>query len=281
MIQDEIHTHLSKELSDIKKKKDKARERKDMLEFEYLTTKEVNLSKKQTIRIYIEYISNTGINEKSGRVVFSKNPDVVKVFGSTTRRLFEHYTRHGRVEGRKPFDDGAEVVSSPGHASNATEKQKYYIEQAAHFYESNYNELINEITKINNLRESLGISRLTTDITLMQLACYRAYECAVENFISHSYSDGKRCLDESSPLYGINHFVGENLQAFYWLGPGGADFSVSDWMVNGSPSGHIPFNSLVNSKAHYNNMTNARWTRVGVGVANANGWWMYVMLFAR
>jgi len=40
-------------------------------------------------------------------------------------------------------------------------------------------------------------------------------------------------------------------------------------------SGNVPFNSLVNSKAHYNNMTNARWTRVGVGVAKSNGWWMY------
>lgn len=39
-------------------------------------------------------------------------PDVVNVYGKTTKRLYQHYIEHGKKEGRKPFDGAQTIVSS-------------------------------------------------------------------------------------------------------------------------------------------------------------------------
>ena|GEM_PF-1995579 len=79
MIQDEIHIYLEKERNEIKKKKDAAHKRNDLKEIEHLAAREESLSKKRTIRIYIEYINGIGINEKSGRVVFFDNHFTINI----------------------------------------------------------------------------------------------------------------------------------------------------------------------------------------------------------
>lgn len=40
------------------------------------------------------------------------NPDVVNVYGNTTKRLYQHYVEYGKNEGRKPFDGAQTIVAS-------------------------------------------------------------------------------------------------------------------------------------------------------------------------
>ena len=202
----------------------------------------------------------------------ANNPDVVKVFGTKTSRLYQHYKQYGLKEGRKAYENEA---ACPAKAQTS-DKQEGYMEQAKLFYDQHYDEMMGEIARINELRSSLGKTQLVADDTLMELACYRAYECATENFISHSYPDGVDCLDVSAPLYGLTCYVGENLCSFYYTCDNAPDPSVCEYIRT-----QDPFTSLKASPSHYENMIYGKWKKVGVGVAKSNGWWMYVMLFTK
>ncbi|MDL2302141.1 hypothetical protein LJC58_07290 [Lachnospiraceae bacterium OttesenSCG-928-D06] len=48
------------------------------------------------------------------------NPDVVAVFGNSTKNLYKHYTQYGRNEGRMPTADGVVTESQP--VSSAAQK---------------------------------------------------------------------------------------------------------------------------------------------------------------
>ncbi len=79
IIQGELQKKFRKELSDIQSKKKNAQKRNDIAAFGELCQQEVKLEKRNTVRIYIEYIKGLEINKNSGRVVFHNNHFIINI----------------------------------------------------------------------------------------------------------------------------------------------------------------------------------------------------------
>ncbi len=124
-----------------------------------------------------------------------------------------------------------------------------------------YKDNVNDVVKYTNeFRTEVGQAPLTLDETLTKAAMVRAIEMAYSDKFSHERPDGNMCYyimrDFGQDIYG----VGENIASrqrnakevsYAWKG----------------------------SQGHYENMINASFTRIGVGVINFYGIYYWVQLF--
>ena len=124
-----------------------------------------------------------------------------------------------------------------------------------------YKDIVNDVVKYTNeFRTEVGQAPLTLDETLTKAAMVRAIEMAYSDKFSHERPDGNMCYyimrDFGQDIYG----VGENIASrqrnakevsYAWKG----------------------------SQGHYENMINASFTRIGVGVINFYGTYYWVQLF--
>ena len=104
---------------------------------------------------------------------------------------------------------------------------------------------------VNNIRAEAGVSPLTLDMTLCQVATVRAIEMDNTGVFSHTRPDGTDCWSVFK-LYGITYRTcGENIA----MGQRTPAQVVESWR---------------NSPGHYANMVKAGFGKLGVGMSNSN-----------
>jgi uncharacterized protein YkwD len=178
------------------------------------------------------------------------NPDVVKVYGKTKKRLYAHYKEYGYKEGRLAY---AGQVTAKETAKPAAAEEK----PAA----SSGNTLADEIASLTNAeRSNAGLSSLTTDNALLnQAAMQRAQEIMVS--FSHTRPNGEGPQTAYTALGGTYKRFGENIA----MGQKTPQKAVEAWM---------------NSPGHKANMLHTSYKQIGVGVAvDSNGYCYWVQLF--
>lgn len=117
------------------------------------------------------------------------------------------------------------------------------------------------LLRISNLRGSLGLSPYVWNGALAQAAANHAGWLAQTGTGSHRQSDGSLAADRAQ-RYG---YAGERVHENYHMGAdGGVESAWRFWL---------------NSSVHYNNLTSARLTEIGIGRASAGGRTAYVLVF--
>jgi len=115
---------------------------------------------------------------------------------------------------------------------------------------------------INAERESLGLSALTYDETLEDVANYHSLDMAQRSYLSHISPEGGKLEDRLSNA-GVSYSVaGENL-------------------ASGFTSAEAVFTAWKNSPSHYETLVNSLFTRVGIGyhAGGENGtYWTLVLV---
>lgn len=115
---------------------------------------------------------------------------------------------------------------------------------------------------INSERTSLGLSALTYDETLEEVAYYHSTDMADRNYLDHVSPDGTGLelrLDNAGIVYAA---AGENL-------------------ASGFTTAQAAFNAWKNSPSHYDNIINPLFTKVGLGyfAGGENGtYWTLVLI---
>ncbi len=123
-----------------------------------------------------------------------------------------------------------------------------------------YSAMANEIVSlVNNLRTSLGKTKLSLDSNLTTMAMIRAMELSYGNTFSHTRPNGNICFSLGSEF---NYpFYAENIAA-------------------GQTSASNVFNSWKNSSGHYQNMINSDYKKIGIGVNYFDGKYYWVQIFS-
>jgi uncharacterized protein YkwD len=184
------------------------------------------------------------------------NPDVVKVYGKTKKRLYAHYKEYGFKEGRPAY--AGQVTTK--EAAKETAKPKAAEEAPV---PSSGNTLADDIVRLTNEeRANAGLSALTADnATLTQAAMIRAQEIMVS--FSHTRPNGKDPNTAYTELGGTYKRFGENLA----MGQKTPQQAVTAWM---------------NSQGHKDNMLYTDYKPLGVGVAvDSKGYYYWVQLFVQ
>lgn len=123
------------------------------------------------------------------------------------------------------------------------------------------------LERTNAFRAEAGVPPLALDASLSTAAALRAWEMARAGVLSHTRPNGTSCFtvyDDFGWTFGTA-YLGENIARL--LGASNPDSFVCD--------------SWKNSPAHYRNMTDPDFTRMGVGVYTApDGRRYYAQLFA-
>ena len=126
--------------------------------------------------------------------------------------------------------------------------------------ENTYTDLINEVYEItNNYRSLVGVSSLTLDSSLVEVANIRAKE--LSDSFSHTRPNGSSCFTVLSEL-GISYgTAGENIAAGY---------SSSQSVMEGWRS----------SSGHYQNIISSKFKKIGIGVNIINNQYYWVQIFS-
>lgn len=111
------------------------------------------------------------------------------------------------------------------------------------------------IDEVNELRTELGLDELHVDSKLMELAMQRAAECSV--YYSHTRPNDTSCTD----IFPAASIVGENIAA----GQNSPSEVMSQWIA---------------SPGHYANITESRFTNIGVGCFFVDGTYYWVQSFS-
>ena len=109
----------------------------------------------------------------------------------------------------------------------------------------NYDYAFEVLKQLNELRASKGLSALTMDDELLDVAMQRAAECAI--YYSHTRPDGSRC----TTAFQSGGYLGENIA----IGQISPTAVMTDW---------------TNSEGHYQNMINPSFKSVGIGAFKAS-----------
>lgn len=110
------------------------------------------------------------------------------------------------------------------------------------------------LSDINQLRAEQGLSALTLDTSLNDIAEIRSNEI-IHNW-SHTRPDGTSGCDMISE----DNYRGENLS---YISYDDFDFSASDQ----TDAADSIFSSLKDSPAHYDNMVNSNYTKIGISTS--------------
>ncbi|MCR5773891.1 MAG: CAP domain-containing protein [Lachnospiraceae bacterium] len=113
------------------------------------------------------------------------------------------------------------------------------------------------LSKINDLRSSVGVGSLSTDTTLNSYAGTRSVEATTK--WSHTRPNGAQGCD----MIPANKWRGENLS--YVIFP---DFNYSE--EEQEEAANVMFDNLVASPTHYDNMVFGSFTKVGIRTNVAN-----------
>jgi len=116
------------------------------------------------------------------------------------------------------------------------------------------------LNQINCLRQSVGSPPLTMNVALSVAANRQAVNLANENLTNfHEGLDGSTPMTRVADAGYTGISVGENVAS---------GREVSD-----------PFNWWLNSPVHYDNMTNAHWKDIGIGIASGSQGTWYTLVF--
>lgn len=140
------------------------------------------------------------------------------------------------------------------------------------------------ISKVNELRRSVGLPELIEDSSLAQIAAYRAAELEEEQYYTmdddgswnthyHRNADpnSKCCFIDVKQFYNQNlMYSGENLA---WFLGGWKSFFTDEEL------GVEMYDILYNSPPHYKNMTSVNYTHIGVAVYPTEDHVMLVQIF--
>ena len=122
----------------------------------------------------------------------------------------------------------------------------------------NYDEANEVFRLMNEQRTANGAAALTLNATLTEIAMQRAAEIAL--YYSHNRPDGSDCFTAAEGVYTGYTALGENIAALQTS----AAQVMTSWM---------------NSTGHRANILNARYTQVGVGCFENNGYLYWVQFF--
>ena len=166
-------------------------------------------------------------------------------------------TKCVQVESEKPYTGEAAVTSAEAKP----------VEQPAQTDVAAAKQDI--IDRTNALRKENGIAVLRVNDKLMQAAQVRADEMAASGIYSHTRPNGRKSNTVTDSKY-----TGENIHSISELYLEQQQKTLSEAVVN----------LWSNSKAHTDNMTNSRYSEIGVGLArgvNQNGLdcWYCVQVF--
>lgn len=117
-----------------------------------------------------------------------------------------------------------------------------------------YEQAYKVLDKVNEQRAANGLSKLTMDKDLLDIAMFRACETSV--FWGHDRPDGTSCFTASTKMYG------ENIA----MGYADADKVMNGWM---------------NSEGHRNNILGANYKSIGIGCVTVNGGVYWVQCFGK
>jgi uncharacterized protein YkwD len=116
------------------------------------------------------------------------------------------------------------------------------------------------LTAVNADRAANGLSLLTTTTGLQSTAALRAQECAVS--FSHTRPDGSTCFTA-------------------FPDDGATSMAENIYMVSTSTTAAAVEAAWMNSEGHKENILNATYTKIGIGIYQApNGYWYFVQDFS-
>jgi hypothetical protein len=117
------------------------------------------------------------------------------------------------------------------------------------------------LAKINGLRGSLGLAPYALNGALSVAAQNHAAWMAATKQISHNQSNGSTPSTRAQAAGYPGRWVSENIYGGTSAGSGDA------------------WNFWVNSPIHYRGLTNANYQDIGIGIASADGWNFFVLVF--
>ncbi len=117
------------------------------------------------------------------------------------------------------------------------------------------------LAKINGLRGSLGLAPYTLNGALSVAAQNHAAWMAATKQVSHNQPNGSTPSTRAQAAGYPGRWVSENIYGGTGAGSGDA------------------WNFWVNSPIHYRGLTNANYQDIGIGIASADGWTFFVLVF--
>lgn len=225
------------------------------------TTKLIIKNKKNTNETQTKNDNKT--NNNSNKVKFVK--EETESVKETKELKYGTILNSWHVKTYKLYSDGSKkIVNEYTHyevdGTNFNAKTSDMLPEAIENMNI-YKDNVNDVVKYTNeFRTEVGKEPLTLDETLTKAAMVRAIEMAYSDKFNHERPDGNMCYyimrDFGQDIYG----VGENIASrqrnakevsYAWKG----------------------------SQGHYENMINASFTRIGIGVINFYGTYYWVQLF--
>lgn len=225
------------------------------------TTKLIIKNKKNTNETQTKNDNKT--NNNSNKVKFVK--EETESVKETKELKYGTILNSWHVKTYKLYSDGSKkIVNEYTHyevdGTNFNAKTSDMLPEAIENMNI-YKDNVNDVVKYTNeFRTEVGKEPLTLDETLTKAAMVRAIEMAYSDKFNHERPDGNMCYyimrDFGQDIYG----VGENIASrqrnakevsYAWKG----------------------------SQGHYENMINASFTKIGVGVINFYGTYYWVQLF--
>lgn len=225
------------------------------------TTKLIIKNKKNTNETQTKNDNKT--NNNSNKVKFVK--EETESVKETKELKYGTILNSWHVKTYKLYSDGSKkIVNEYTHyevdGTNFNAKTSDMLPEAIENMNI-YKDNVNDVVKYTNeFRTEVGKEPLTLDETLTKAAMVRAIEMAYSGKFNHERPDGNMCYyimrDFGQDIYG----VGENIASrqrnakevsYAWKG--------SQW--------------------HYENMINASFTKIGIGVINFYGTYYWVQLF--
>lgn len=153
------------------------------------------------------------------------------------------------------------------HSFNQT-----YHDNGQSYYKANYDIAKAHLKCVNDLRASLGLESLTLDSTVSQIASYRTAEMVALDFFSHYHpGNGTTCAFEVVYFYQDGYSqIAENISHI-----------VGDWgyFYSRAELGEELFNNFKNSDGHYKNMTNPKYTKIGLCVYVSDNYALITQIF--
>lgn len=216
----------------------------------------------------INYVQETTVQTETAAETVSS--DAIKVDSennSETKAVITEPTEEGsrinEVQSAKPVEDKIPIVNEPVAGVALTDQQ---ANSMAYQNSLKYIEYANEVVSlINQERITAGVPVVVCDSTLMIVAMHRSAENAWMDWIE--VSDGHHIRPNGQKAsticnyYGLFGSYGENLGRYQLS----SSQIVSGWH---------------DSAAHYACMTNAKYSRVGIGVAqDSEGYFYWTAVF--
>ena len=152
----------------------------------------------------------------------------------------------------EPFSFGTDTVSVLPYEYDTTSKDS----------KSNItNTAKNALDEINVLRKKVGLSEVTLDSNITNLAQYKANDMATNNYVGHTDSSGQTIGGTAKRAkITVTGSIGENVAG----GTVSADFLIAGLALSGG---------------HRANILGESWTKLGIGVVEKNGMTYLVEIF--